>query len=80
MIREFILQLKRGAVRPSYFGEKYDVNLLTRFRDQLESLQQAGYLREASASTIALTREGLLRVDSLLKRFFRPEHAGIRYT
>ena len=80
MIREFILQLKRGAVRPSYFGEKYGVNLLTRFREQLESLQQAGYLREASASTIALTREGLLRVDSLLKRFFRPEHAGIRYT
>jgi hypothetical protein len=29
---------------------------------------------------VALTREGLLRVDALLKRFFLPEHAGIRYT
>ena len=27
-----------------------------------------------------LTREGLLRVDSLLPRFFEPEHRGIRYT
>ena len=56
------------------------MNILTRFREQLESLQQGGYLREASPSTVALTRDGLLRVDSLLKRFFRPEHAGIRYT
>jgi hypothetical protein len=29
---------------------------------------------------VALTRDGLLRVDGLLKRFFLPQHAGIRYT
>ena len=29
---------------------------------------------------IRLSREGLLRVDSLLPRFFEPEHRGIRYT
>jgi hypothetical protein len=29
---------------------------------------------------VALTRQGLLRVDTLLPRFFRPEHLGIRYT
>jgi len=29
---------------------------------------------------VALTRDGLLRVDSLLPRFFLPEHTGIRYT
>ena len=29
---------------------------------------------------IALTRDGLLRVDVLLPRFFLPQHAGIRYT
>ena len=35
----------------------------------------------ASADEIvALTRDGLLRVDVLLRRFFLPEHADIRYT
>ena len=29
---------------------------------------------------IRLSRDGLLRVDSLLPRFFEPEHRGIRYT
>jgi oxygen-independent coproporphyrinogen-3 oxidase len=29
---------------------------------------------------VRLTRDGLLRVDSLLPRFFEPEHRGIRYT
>ena len=34
----------------------------------------------ASGDLVALTRDGLLRVDVLLPRFFLPEHAGIRYT
>ena len=80
MIREFILQMKSGSVRPAYFEEKYGVNVLDRFRDPLQSLTAASYLREASPSLIALSREGLLRVDSLLKRFFKPEHAAVRYT
>jgi hypothetical protein len=29
---------------------------------------------------VALSLEGLLRVDTLLPRFFLPQHAGIRYT
>jgi len=29
---------------------------------------------------VALTRQGLLRVDVLLPRFFLPQHVGIRYT
>ncbi len=80
MIREFILQLKRGSVRPGYFSEKYGVNLLDRFRDQLDSLKAAGYLGAVSENRIALTRDALLRVDVLLRRFFLPQHAGIRYT
>jgi oxygen-independent coproporphyrinogen-3 oxidase len=80
MIREFILQLKSGAVRPAYFQEKYGVNVLDRFREPLQTLTDANYLREASPAVIALSREGLLRVDSLLKRFFKPEHAAVRYT
>jgi oxygen-independent coproporphyrinogen-3 oxidase len=79
-IREFILQLKLGSLAPSYFRDKYQVNVLDRFRDQLDSLTAEGYLQAASEKAIALTRDGLLRVDSLLERFFLPEHAGIRYT
>ncbi len=42
MIREFVLQLKRGSVRPAYFAGKYGVNVRERFRDQLASLEAAG--------------------------------------
>ena len=80
MIREFILQLKRGSLKPSYFEDKYDVRILDRFRDQLGSLKSEGYLSEADSETVTLSREGLLRVDSLLPRFFLPQHTGIRYT
>jgi oxygen-independent coproporphyrinogen III oxidase len=80
MIREFVLQLKRGSNRPAYFAQKYGVDVLTRFHDALASLRRDGYLVEATRDRIALTREGLMRVDVLLPRFFLPEHAGIRYT
>jgi oxygen-independent coproporphyrinogen-3 oxidase len=79
-IREFILQLKLGSIAPSYFREKYRVNVLDRFRDQLESLKAEGYLQTMTDKAVALTRDGLLRVDGLLTRFFLPQHAGIRYT
>jgi coproporphyrinogen III oxidase-like Fe-S oxidoreductase len=79
-IREFILQLKLGSISPSYFREKYRVNVLDRFCDQLDSLKAEGYLQTATDKTVALTREGLLRVDGLLTRFFLPQHTGIRYT
>ena len=80
MIREFILQLKRGSVRPDYFQEKYDTDVLARFAGQLDSLARAGFLAERSRDRIALTREGLLRVDVLLRQFFLAPHRGIRYT
>jgi oxygen-independent coproporphyrinogen-3 oxidase len=80
MIRELVLQLKLGSIRPAYFREKYDVAVLDRFRPQLESLAESGDLESATEEVVALTRTGLLRVDSLLPRFFLPEHAGIRYT
>ena len=80
MIRELVLQLKRGAVRPAYFEEKYGTNILERFRTVLETLSADGYLAVADRASVALTRDGLLRVDTLLPRFFLPAHAGLRYT
>ena len=63
MIREFVLQLKRGSVSPAYFQEKYTVDVLERFRDQLASLEASGVLESARADRIAITRDGLMRVD-----------------
>jgi oxygen-independent coproporphyrinogen-3 oxidase len=80
VIRELVLQLKRGSIRPAYFEDKYGVRVLDRFRDPLASLEADGFLSEASDERVALTREGLLRADVLLRRFFLPQHSGIRYT
>ena len=80
MIREFVLQLKRGSLRPAYFREKYDVDVLRRFHDQLAALRAEGYASTIASDRIELSREGLMRVDSLLPRFFLPQHVGIRYT
>jgi oxygen-independent coproporphyrinogen-3 oxidase len=79
MIREFVLQLKLGSIRPSYFAAKYGEDVVSRYREQLSELTAEGFLTNGS-DRVTLTREGLLRVDSLLPRFFKPEHAAVRYT
>ncbi len=80
MRREFILQLKLGRLRPAYFAEKYGADVLATFASQIASLRNEGYVADATPERLALTREGLLRVDSLLPRFFLPQHTNIRYT
>jgi oxygen-independent coproporphyrinogen-3 oxidase len=80
LIRELILQLKKGAIQPDYFAGKFGVDVRERFAGVWRSLDAEGYLAEATANRVALTRDGLLRVDMLLRRFFRPEHVGVRYT
>ena len=80
LIRELVLQLKLGSIRPGYFHDKYGVDIHDRFTAPLASLQADGYLAESSTDRVRLSRGGLLRVDSLLPRFFLPAHAHIRYT
>ena len=80
LIRELILQLKLGSVKPPYFHEKYGVDIVKRFEEPLRSLDEDGLLAESTSEMVSLTRAGLLCVDSLLPRFFQPKHAGIRYT
>jgi oxygen-independent coproporphyrinogen-3 oxidase len=81
MIREFVLQFKRGWVSTGYFSKKHGVDVRRRFREQLASLDAEGYLSPTDdGDRIALSRDGLLRVDVLLRRFFLPQHSGIRYT
>ena len=66
-----------GAIRPSYFARKYGSDVLSTFREGLASLDEEGLLTLAP-DRVALTRQGLLRVDSLLPRFFKPEHAHVQ--
>ncbi|MGD8895706.1 MAG: coproporphyrinogen-III oxidase family protein [Acidobacteriota bacterium] len=80
LVREFVLQLKRGSIAPADFRAKHGVDVLERFRAPLAELKDEGYLSAADPERIVLTREGLLRVDVLLRRFFLPQHVGIRYT
>ncbi len=80
LIRELVLQLKLGKIRPSYFADKYGVDVRARFADAWASLSRDGWLAPSAGDEIALTRDGLMRVDVLLQRFFLPEHSGIRYT
>ena len=78
LIREFVLQLKLGRLDTGYFREKFRVDVMDRFREPLRKHAGDGWL-ETSNGTITLTREGLLRVDSLLPEFFLPRHRDARY-
>jgi oxygen-independent coproporphyrinogen-3 oxidase len=78
MIREFILQMKLGRVSQNYFQDKFGINVGERFRDQFADLQTRG-LMSTQGDWLVLTREALLKVDTLLHAFFLPQHRGSRY-
>ncbi|MBB3209841.1 oxygen-independent coproporphyrinogen-3 oxidase [Rhodopirellula rubra] len=79
LVRELILLLKRGFVERDYFQEKFGADILTQWREVWDRYVEQG-LAEIHDDQIRLTREGLLRVDSLLPAFFEPEHQNVRYT
>lgn len=81
LIREMILQLKKGWLDFSYFQEKFGVNILETWHDDWLGYEEQGLLKVNLADKrIELTRSGLLQVDSLLPAFFEPEHQTVRYT
>lgn len=79
LVREVILQLKLGEIRPSYFDDKFGADIVEQFAGPLTTLAQQGML-EIEDDVVRLTREGLLRVDSLLPEFYSPEFQHARYT
>ena len=79
LVREMILQLKKGWLDVGYFRRKFGVDIVEDWRDAWHDYQAEGLL-SVSSDRIDLTRQGLLRVDSLLPAFFEPEHQGVRYT
>ncbi|MDP8242853.1 MAG: coproporphyrinogen-III oxidase family protein [Candidatus Hinthialibacter antarcticus] len=79
LIREFALQHKLGRVPRAYFQEKFDVDVFERFAGPLQELKNDGVL-DYDDEAIHLTRDGLLRIDEGLKKYFLPEHQEVRYT
>jgi oxygen-independent coproporphyrinogen-3 oxidase len=84
LIRELILQLKKGWLDGAYYKGKFGVDVFDEWRSVWESYRDEGYLTfdEAPSGSMRaeLTREGLLRADALLPAFFEPQHQGVRYT
>jgi oxygen-independent coproporphyrinogen-3 oxidase len=79
LIRELILQLKRGYLDASYFRGKFGVEILDEWADTWRQYTSEGWLA-VEGDRVQLTRQGLLRADALLPAFFEPEHRGVRYT
>ncbi|MEM6656235.1 MAG: radical SAM protein, partial [Planctomycetota bacterium] len=79
LVREMILQLKKGWLSIGYFRDKFGVDIVDHWHNAW-----SGYERDELLSIgderIELTRRGLLQVDGLLPAFFEPEHQGVRYT
>ncbi|MFO0947037.1 MAG: coproporphyrinogen III oxidase [Planctomycetota bacterium] len=80
LIRELILQMKLGWLDPRYFLKKFGRDITKDFADVFADLEDRGLLEALGPSMIRLSRQGLLRVDSLLPAFFLPIHRTDRYT
>lgn len=79
LIRELILQLKLGQIKPSYFREKFGIDIQQRFSKLLQKLERKRYL-QVGTNNLKLNRRALLQVDSLLPEFFLNHHRTGRYT
>ena len=80
VVREFVLQLKWGRVDPQPFQDKHGVDIIDMFAKPLSDLADAGLLADSTDDgAVLLSREGLLRVDELIPRFYLPEHREARY-
>ena len=79
LIREMILQLKRGYLDISYFETKYGVHIVENWQQQWQQHVDDQMLT-IQGDRIELTRKGFLHADALLPIFFEEEHQGVRYT
>ena len=79
LIREVILQLKLGALDTAYFRAKFGVDIVAHFATALSGLRDEGML-QFDADSVALTDEGLMRVDQLLPDFYQTQYRNARYT
>ena len=62
-------------MRPSYYREKFGIEVMESFASELAWLLDEGFA-EIGDDKIELTRDGLLQVDRLLHEFFLPHIAA----
>jgi oxygen-independent coproporphyrinogen-3 oxidase len=79
LIRELILQLKKGYLDIPYFRRKFACDILSQWQEVWHKYEEDGYLI-VNHERIELTRQGLLRIDGLLPAFFEPQFHDVRYT
>jgi oxygen-independent coproporphyrinogen III oxidase len=79
LVRELILQLKRGYLEAGYFRSKFGAEILGLWPEIWQRYAD-DQLLTIEGDRIQLTRKGLLRADALLPAFFEPQHQGVRYT
>lgn len=79
LIREMILNMKKGWLDRGYFTQKFGVDIAERFGEVFRRYERLGFLK-VGERRIELDRDTLLQVDSMLPEFFLPEHQGARYT
>jgi hypothetical protein len=77
-IRELILQWKLGRVNQKTFVDKFGISISERFSSILLEWEKKGDLT-VNGDEFLLSRDALLRVDSLLQGFFLPQHQEARY-
>ena len=77
-IRELILQWKLGRVNNNYFLKKFGISISERYAPILTQWKERGDLRE-EGDYLVLSRDALLRIDSMLQGFFLPDHRDARY-
>lgn len=79
LTREMILQLKLGKIDRAYFEKKFDTDIIEEFQEPLQNLLKEGMLT-FNGESVSLTRQGLLRVDTLLPEFYAEKYRNARYT
>ena len=79
VVRQFVLQLKLGEVPAAPFRARFGVDITEAFAQPLQALAAEGWLTW-SDDAVRLTRQGLLRVDRLLPRFYDSHFRDVRYT
>lgn len=81
LIRELVLQLKRGYLDIAYFLKKFGVDILETWKEVWTDYEREDLVTiDSEHGKLRLTRSGLLQADSLLPAFFEPEFQGVRYT
>jgi oxygen-independent coproporphyrinogen III oxidase len=79
LIREVVLQVKKGWLDTAYFQAKFGVDIRTEFAEAFAELERLGFLTY-KPDGVALNVDGLLQIDRYLPVFFEPENRNTRYT